>query len=143
MLDFGKNIKEIIERKCKTQIQVAKDMGKSSSCVNQWVHNKRDMTLKDIYRFCELYHTTPNELFGFGDTQKQEETIGDRMREVLKKRDFSNTQAAKMMGISQPRLALWLSGKNEPGQESIKLFCKLFDTTPNYLMGFEDRKCQS
>ena len=64
--------------------------------------------------------------------------IGDKMREVLKKHNLTNTKAAEMMGISQPRLALWLSGKNEPSQESIKKFCKMFNTTPNYLMDFEE-----
>lgn len=64
--------------------------------------------------------------------------IGDKMREVLKKQKLTNTKAAEMMGISQPRLALWLSGKNEPSQESIKKFCNTFNTTPNYLMDFEE-----
>ena len=60
--------------------------------------------------------------------------IGDKMREVLRRHKLTNTKAAEMMGISQPRLALWLSGKNEPSQENIKKFCDLFNTTPNYLM---------
>ena len=60
--------------------------------------------------------------------------IGDKMREVLHKHNLTNTKAAEMMGISQPRLALWLSGRNEPSQEHIKKFCDLFNTTPNYLM---------
>ena len=63
--------------------------------------------------------------------------IGDKMREVLEKHNLTNTKAAEMMGISQPRLAQWLSGKNEPSQESIKKFCELFDTTPNFLINGE------
>lgn len=60
--------------------------------------------------------------------------IGDKMREVLRKHNLTNTKAAEMMGISQPRLALWLSGKNEPSQENIVKFCEIFNTSPNYLM---------
>ena len=43
------------------------------------------------------------------------------------------------MGISQPRLNMWLLGKNEPNQEHIRKFCELFGVSPNYLMyGEED-----
>ena len=64
--------------------------------------------------------------------------FGEKMRSVLEKNHLTTVKAAEMLGVSQPRLAQWLSGKNEPSQENIKKFCELFDTTPNYLFGFND-----
>lgn len=64
--------------------------------------------------------------------------FGDRMRTIIEKENLTTVKAAEMLGISQPRLAQWLSGKNEPSQENIKKFCDLFHTTPNYLFGFDD-----
>lgn len=64
--------------------------------------------------------------------------FGERMRTVLEKENLTTVKAAEMLGVSQPRLAQWLSGKNEPSQENIKRFCELFHTTPNYLFGFDD-----
>ena len=69
--------------------------------------------------------------------------FGERMRTIIEKENLTSTKAAEMLGISQPRLAQWLSGKNEPSQENIKKFCELFHTTPNYLFGFEDEITES
>jgi transcriptional regulator with XRE-family HTH domain len=64
--------------------------------------------------------------------------FGENIRKVIERENMTATDAAKLMGISQPRLAQWISGKNEPSQENIKKFCMLFHTTPNFLFGFED-----
>ena len=63
--------------------------------------------------------------------------FGENMRKIIKKNNLTTTRAAELMGISQPRLAQWLSGKNHPSQEHIKKFCELFNTTPNYLLNDE------
>ena len=133
--NFGSRIKEIMDDYRINQVQLGKEMGHTPGCIHMWIQNKRAMQIKDIYIFCEVLNITPNKLFGFDEEEKI--TIGSKMRETLKQKGISNTKAAKMMGISQPKLALWLSDKNEPSQEYIRLFCKVFDTTPNHLMGFE------
>lgn len=69
--------------------------------------------------------------------------FGENIRKVIERENMTVTDAAKIMGISQPRLAQWISGKNEPSQENIKKFCKLFHTTPNFLFGFEDEITES
>ena len=69
--------------------------------------------------------------------------FGDRMREVIRRQNITNTKAAELLGVSQPRFAQWLSGKNEPSQENIKKFCDIFHTTPNYLFGFDDEISES
>lgn len=63
--------------------------------------------------------------------------FGENMRKIIKKNNLTTTKAAELMGISQPRLAQWLSEKNHPSQEHIKKFCELFNTTPNYLLNDE------
>ncbi len=60
--------------------------------------------------------------------------IGDQMRKTLRQQHITITKAAEMMGISQPRLNMWLIGKNHPKQEHIKKFCETFGVSLNFLM---------
>lgn len=64
---IGEKIKKVLEKNNITQTSVAKKMGVSVACVNQWIADKRDISNKDIKKFCELFNTTPNYLYGFED----------------------------------------------------------------------------
>lgn len=64
--------------------------------------------------------------------------INEKMKQILKSKKVSQIDASKMLGVEVGRLNHWLIGRRQPSIESIKKFCEVFDTTPNYLMGFED-----
>jgi len=64
--------------------------------------------------------------------------IEEKMKEVLKKRGILQKEAAKMLGITPGEMSHWFVGRNNIKAEDVKKFCEVFDTTPNYLMGFED-----
>lgn len=103
MEKIGKKLKEIIDKNNTTQIQLAKDMGCSVALVNMWISDKRDMSTKDIQKFCEICNTTPNYLFGF------EEDITDQDRAILRavksvtgiqKQTESNPDSSKQVQVS-------------------------------------------
>lgn len=48
-----------------------------------------------------------------------------------------------MLGVSIGSLNHWLLEKRDPDQETVKKFCEVFNTTPNYLYGFEDEISES
>lgn len=64
--------------------------------------------------------------------------INDQMKKVLKSKGISQTEASKMLGVEVGALNHWLIGRRQPNIDVIKKFCDVFETTPNFLMGFED-----
>ena len=64
--------------------------------------------------------------------------LGDMMKAVLKASGETQNTASEKLGISQGGLNLWLNNKRSPSPEEIKKFCEVFNTTPNYLFGFDD-----
>lgn len=103
MEKIGKKIKEVIDKQNKTQIQMAKDMGCSVALVNMWISDKRDMSTKDINKFCSLYGITPNFLFGFeDDITDQDRAILQAVKSVagIQKQTESNPDSTKQVQIS-------------------------------------------
>ena len=64
--------------------------------------------------------------------------INDQMKKILKSKGVSQTEASKMLGVEVGALNHWLIGRRQPNIDIIKKFCDVFETTPNYLMGFDE-----
>lgn len=60
------------------------------------------------------------------------------MLAVLKRNNLDQEAAASMLGITQPGLNHFLTGKRAPKAEFIQKFCDTFQVSPNYLFGGED-----
>ena len=60
------------------------------------------------------------------------------MKKILKSKGVSQTEASKMLGVEVGALNHWLIGRRQPNIDIIKKFCDVFETTPNYLMGFDE-----
>lgn len=43
-----------------------------------------------------------------------------------------------MLGVEVGALNHWLIGRRQPNIDVIKKFCDVFETTPNFLMGFDE-----
>ena len=61
-----------------------------------------------------------------------------RMRAVLQKSNLDQEAAAQLLGITQPGLNNYLTGKRAPKADFIQKFCNIFKISPNYLLGFDD-----
>lgn len=64
--------------------------------------------------------------------------IGNKIKELIKEKGYNQYTASEKLGISQGGLNLWIKGKRNPSPEDIRKICETFQTTPNYLFGFED-----
>ena len=103
MEKIGKKLKEIIDRNKTTQMQLAKEMGCSVALVNMWISDKRDMSTKDINKFCEICKTTPNYLFGFeDDITEQDRAILRAVKSVsgLQKQTENDSNTSKQVQLS-------------------------------------------
>lgn len=62
--------------------------------------------------------------------------FGDRLREV---RGFrSQSEIARVCGVSQTTYSYWEKGKTEPSIEKISKICEFFSVSSDYLIGLSD-----
>jgi DNA-binding XRE family transcriptional regulator len=55
-------LKEILEKKQMTQVELSKILGVSTVSVNHWAKNKSEPSLKMIIKICEVLKIKLNEL---------------------------------------------------------------------------------
>lgn len=59
---------KLVLKSCgETQYTASEKLGVSQGGLNLWLNNKRAPSPEEIKKFCELFHTTPNYLYGFED----------------------------------------------------------------------------
>ncbi len=61
-----------------------------------------------------------------------------RYREARKAVGMSATEAAARLGVSQPTISGWESGRKAPGTDALERMADLYRTTTDYLLGRPD-----
>lgn len=61
----------------------------------------------------------------------------DRLNEVLKANNLSQSALAKKIGYSQSIVNNYCTGKREPSLDVLILICKALDESADYLLGIE------
>jgi len=64
--------------------------------------------------------------------------IHERIKELRKQNNFSQTELAKKLFVSQDTISLWEKGKSKPSIDYVILLAQLFGVTTDYLLGLED-----
>ena len=64
--------------------------------------------------------------------------IGDRIKELRKEKNFSQSQLARRIGVSQKAVDCWELGTNEPKASYIVKLAELFEVSADFLLGIDD-----
>lgn len=64
--------------------------------------------------------------------------FSERLRELREKKDLSQRELARILGVSPGTVTAWEVGRNEPNHETLRRLADLFDTTVDYLLGLTD-----
>ena len=59
------------------------------------------------------------------------------LRDLMIERNYSQVELAKLLGIKQSQISEWLSGKNLPGYDSLRLIAVKLDISADVLLGLE------
>ena len=62
----------------------------------------------------------------------------DRLKELRKENDFSQTDIAKRLCLSKMAISHWECGDSEPSIAQLKTLAALFDVSVDYLIGYVD-----
>ncbi|MBQ8229223.1 MAG: helix-turn-helix transcriptional regulator [Clostridia bacterium] len=64
--------------------------------------------------------------------------IGNKIKELMAVKGYTQQKVAEMLGVRQNTVSQWITDTNEPNCQTIIALCKILDTTPNELLGWED-----
>ena len=67
-----------------------------------------------------------------------ENKISSRIYELRKELNFSQTELAKRVGVTQKAIDFWEKEINEPKASFIVNLAKVFNVSTDYLLGLED-----
>ncbi len=62
------------------------------------------------------------------------EGFGQRLKESIKKSDFTQKELAKMINISEDSMSLYVKEKKFPDVQKVFAICNLLHIEPNYLI---------
>lgn len=66
-------------------------------------------------------------------------TINERMFQIMKEKNISQTQLSKLTGIAMQTISDWKNKKTNPGADKIMIICNVLEITPEeLLMGGEE-----
>ncbi len=64
--------------------------------------------------------------------------ISQRIAELMKEQNLTQTKLANALGMHQSNVSEWLSGKKEPSITSLWLLADFFNVDVDYLIGRKD-----
>ncbi len=65
--------------------------------------------------------------------------IRHRIKALRKECGYTQKQLAAMLNKSETGLASWEQGLSEPSVTDIRLLCKIFGVSADYLLGLDDK----
>lgn len=66
--------------------------------------------------------------------------IGQTIRDLRKEKRVSQTELAKIVGVSQTTVTAWETGKAEPSSSAVSNLADYFNVTTDYLLGRPEKK---
>ncbi|MCI9407150.1 MAG: helix-turn-helix transcriptional regulator [Clostridia bacterium] len=61
-----------------------------------------------------------------------------RLKELRKEKGLTQKQLAELVNKSETGLASWEQGLSEPSINDIRLLCRIFQVSADYLLGIKD-----
>ncbi len=61
-----------------------------------------------------------------------------RLKELRKEKEITQKELANLVNKSATAVASWEQGLSEPCVNDIRLLCRIFDVSADYLLGLDD-----
>lgn len=63
-------------------------------------------------------------------------TFGDKIKLLREEKELNQTELGKAVQMTQRKISYLECGRYEPSMEDIKLLCRYFNVSADYLLGF-------
>ena len=106
---IGQKMRAAIKAANENQYTASEKLGVSQAGLNLWLTGKRNPAPDDIKKFCEVFHTTPNFLFGFEEISEQDKALLAAVKSLTAPKETTNNP-------SDPSKQTQLSAGKEQGR---------------------------
>lgn len=145
IMTIGNRIRVRREELGLSQEELAHKLGyKSKASISKIELGERQLRQKNILAIADALQTTPSYIMGW-DNKKSENgklmTIGNRIRIRREELGLSQEELAHKLGYkSKVSICEIEKGRRQLRQKSIKAIADALQTTPSYIMGWEEKK---
>jgi transcriptional regulator with XRE-family HTH domain len=63
-------------------------------------------------------------------------TFAEKIRLLREEKELNQTELGRAVNMTQRKISYLENGKYEPSLEDIKMLCRFFDVSADYLLGF-------
>ena len=63
-------------------------------------------------------------------------TFGEKLRLLRENAELNQTELAQAVGMTQRKISYLECGKYEPGMDDLRILCRYFNVSADYLLGF-------
>lgn len=68
--------------------------------------------------------------------------VAERIKQARKEAGFTQMQLAELLSVSKGTVAMWETGKREPGLDTFRKLGEVLHKKPEYLCGFVDKESE-
>ena len=140
MSDFAKTLKELINEKQKTLLEIEKDTGIFHSNLSEFLSGKHTPSYKNFVTLLYYFDCSADYLLGLDEFPTSEPLhkvlpFGQRLREVLAEHRVSQVKLHKTIGGSSSAIFKWLNGISFPSVDRLTAIANCLDCSVDYLIG--------
>ena len=140
MMKISQTLSDLMKERGVNGVQLAKLLNLSSSCINNFLLEKRTPCFKTFLKILDFFNCSADYLLGREDIPREESfceviPFHIRLRQLLKDYGVSQEKLKRDLKISGSLIYKWLKGISEPYTHSLILLADYFDCSVDFLIG--------
>lgn len=124
------------------QQDVAKELGVSRNSYNMWELENDIIPLRQLDKFCNLFHVSMDYVLGFSEVWKYDNSVeinprllAKRSKRIRRENDLTQDELAKILNITRSSISKYENGINLALTSYIIGFCKYFQVSADFVTG--------
>lgn len=127
MTNFGIKVKQLLEAKNITQKELAERANTTNATISRYVNGEREPKIDVASDIARALDVSVDYLLGY--------PVKNRIRELREAAQKQQKDLSADIGVSQPTISEWESGRKEPSTKNAKKLADYFGVTVDYLLG--------
>ena len=124
------------------QREVAEILGVSRNSYNMWEREYDFIPLKQLDKFCNIFHVSLDYVLGFTEVWEYENSkridsklLAKRIKRIRRENDLTQDELAKILNITRSSISKYENGINLALTSYIIGFCKYFHVSSDFVTG--------
>lgn len=124
------------------QREVAEILGVSRNSYNMWEREYDFIPLKQLDKFCNIFHVSLDYVLGFTEVWEYENSkridsklLAKRIKRIRRENDLTQDELAKILNITRSSISKYENGINLALTSYIIGFCKYFHVSADFVTG--------